>query len=204
MTYRGGVTTPSHALRLRHAKLSFPAVHLMVGVLSDLLCAQHGEPAHVPHIERCELVRHCRWVDEVVPEAPWRLDEVFIRARRIDYVAIDEGVSVNPAYEKERVRGYDTVKRLSKTRVELFGEFTLRLICDADRAILTKPTLGLVPSVPSAPATPNLRNSSRDILGGKGTIKGVSPLQEEIKPVAIVDPEANDNPFEEPLVNLFE
>ena len=105
-------------MRLRQAKLSFPTVHLMVGVLSDLLCIQHGEPAHLPHIERCELVRHCRWVDEVVPEAPWRLDEVFIRARRIDYVAIDEGASVNPAYEKERVRGYDTVKRLSKTRVD--------------------------------------------------------------------------------------
>lgn len=90
----------------------------MVGVLSDLLCVQHSEPTQLPHIERCELVRHCRWVDEVVPEAPWRLDEVFIRARRIDYVAIDEGASVNPAYEKERVRGYDTVKRLSKKQVK--------------------------------------------------------------------------------------
>ena len=52
--------------------------------------------------------------DEVVPEAPWRLDEVFLRARRIDYVAIDEGASVNPAFEKERVKGYDLVKSLSE------------------------------------------------------------------------------------------
>ena len=99
---------------MRQAKLSFPLVHLMVGVFSDAQCEKHGEPAQIPHIERCELVRHCRWVDEVVPEAPWRLDEVFLRARRIDYVAIDEGASINPAFEKERVKGYDLVKGLSE------------------------------------------------------------------------------------------
>ncbi len=27
---------------------------------------------------RCEAVRHCRWVDEVVPEAPWVIDGPFI------------------------------------------------------------------------------------------------------------------------------
>lgn len=86
----------------------------MIGVFSDSLCNQHGVETHIPHVERCELVRHCRWVDEVIPEAPWRLDEVFLRARRIDYVAIDEGASINPAYEKERIKGYDMVKSLSK------------------------------------------------------------------------------------------
>ena len=112
----------SCALRLRQAKLSFPVVHLMVGVFSDTLCERHGETVRTPHLERCELVRHCRWVDEVVPEAPWRLDEVFLRARRIDYVAIDEGASVNPTYGKERVKGYDVVKSLSGSIHPLFQE----------------------------------------------------------------------------------
>ncbi|KAH9948444.1 hypothetical protein B0H21DRAFT_733324 [Amylocystis lapponica] len=31
------------------------------------------------HAERCEAVRHCRWVDEVVPDAPWVIDESFIQ-----------------------------------------------------------------------------------------------------------------------------
>ena len=39
---------------------------------------------------RCEAVRHCRWVDEVVPDAPWILDERFMTKYNIDYVAHDE------------------------------------------------------------------------------------------------------------------
>lgn len=103
---------PSHALQLRQAKLSFPLVHLLVGVYSDPLCEQHNSPASVPQLERCELLRHCRWVDEVVPEAPWTIDEAFLRSRKIDYVAIDEGISIDPACDNERLKGYDLVKGL--------------------------------------------------------------------------------------------
>jgi choline-phosphate cytidylyltransferase len=35
-------------------------------------------------------VRHCKWVDEVVAEAPWVIDEAFIEKYKIDYVAHDE------------------------------------------------------------------------------------------------------------------
>lgn len=66
----------------------------------------------MPHIERCELLRHCRWVDEVVPDAPWTLDETFLRSRRIDYVAIDEGISIDPACDCDRLKGYDLVKSI--------------------------------------------------------------------------------------------
>ena len=86
-----------HALQLRQAKLAFPSVYLMVGVFSDDDCRQHGSPAIAPHVERCEVVRHCRWVDEVIGDAPWQLNDAFILGRRIDYVAIDEGTSVDPA-----------------------------------------------------------------------------------------------------------
>lgn len=105
----------AHALQLRQAKLSFPLVHLMVGVFGDSVCEHQESPAAIPHLERCELARHCRWVDEVVPEAPWRLDEGFLKARRVDYVAYDEGTSVDPAFNKERLKGYDLVKSLRMT-----------------------------------------------------------------------------------------
>lgn len=39
---------------------------------------------------RLEAVRHCRWVDQVVPEAPWILDQAFLDKYEIDYVAHDE------------------------------------------------------------------------------------------------------------------
>ncbi len=42
------------------------------------------------HAERCEAVRHCRWVDEVVPDAPWIIDPAFLEKYNIDYVAHDD------------------------------------------------------------------------------------------------------------------
>lgn len=93
-------------------------VHLMVGVYADNICEHHDSPVTTPHLERCELVRHCRWVDEVVPEAPWRLDETFLKVRRIDYVAYDEGTSVDPAFDNERLKGYDLVKRLRESFID--------------------------------------------------------------------------------------
>ncbi|KAG9045217.1 hypothetical protein FS837_006805 [Tulasnella sp. UAMH 9824] len=79
-----------HALQLRQAKLSFPSVYLMVGVCSDELCSEHKSRTVMNHAERCESVRHCRWVDEIVPDAPWVVDQAFLDKHRIDYVAHDD------------------------------------------------------------------------------------------------------------------
>lgn len=106
--------TVSHALHLRQAKLSFPKVHILVGVFSDQTIRQHGYNSSIPEEERYELVRHCRWVDEVVPEAPWKLSDNFLHQNRIDFVAIEEGASVSPAYDEIRIIGYDELKRLGK------------------------------------------------------------------------------------------
>lgn len=79
-----------HALQLRQAKQSFPSVYLLVGVNSDELVAENKGQSVMTHAERLEAVRHCRWVDEVVAEAPWILTEEFIKKYEIDYVAHDE------------------------------------------------------------------------------------------------------------------
>jgi choline-phosphate cytidylyltransferase len=34
--------------------------------------------------ERVESVRHCRWVDEVVPHAPWIVGQEFIDKHQVD------------------------------------------------------------------------------------------------------------------------
>ncbi|PCH43048.1 hypothetical protein WOLCODRAFT_73782, partial [Wolfiporia cocos MD-104 SS10] len=97
-----------HALQLRQAKLAFPAaapgVHLLVGVVSDEMCTAHKNMPVMSHAERCEAVRHCRWVDEVVPDAPWIVDEAFLQKHQIDYVAHDEDPYVSAGYDD--VYGY--------------------------------------------------------------------------------------------------
>lgn len=40
--------------------------------------------------ERYESLRHVKWVDEVVEDAPWTVDQEFIDKWEIDYVAHDE------------------------------------------------------------------------------------------------------------------
>ncbi|KAI0313268.1 hypothetical protein OF83DRAFT_1142216 [Amylostereum chailletii] len=79
-----------HALQLRQAKLAFPNVYLLVGVNSDELVKEHKFSCIMTHAERCEAARHCRWVDEVVSEAPWVIDAPFMQKYAIDYVAHDE------------------------------------------------------------------------------------------------------------------
>ncbi|KAK4254631.1 hypothetical protein QN277_009986 [Acacia crassicarpa] len=39
--------------------------------------------------ERYESLRHCRWVDEVIPDAPWIVTQEFLDKHQIDYVAHD-------------------------------------------------------------------------------------------------------------------
>ncbi|GAT29195.1 cholinephosphate cytidylyltransferase [Aspergillus luchuensis] len=45
---------------------------------------------HVGGAERAESIRHCRWVDEVIPNCPWIVTPEFIDDHQIDYVAHDD------------------------------------------------------------------------------------------------------------------
>jgi len=53
-----------HSLQLRQAKLFFPNVYLLVGVNCDEQVAKYKFKCIMGHAERCEAVRHCRWVDQ--------------------------------------------------------------------------------------------------------------------------------------------
>ena len=40
--------------------------------------------------ERYASVKHCKWVDEVIEDAPWSVDQAFLDLHQIDYVAHDD------------------------------------------------------------------------------------------------------------------
>jgi len=111
-------------------------------------------------VERIEFVRHCRWVNEVIKDAPWEVTLQFLKDRRINFVAIDEGTSVDPACDKARIKAYDELKKHGA--VLSFGICVLTVnMRIVDKIIKTRRTVGLSQRSrpvlsPSQRATPTL------------------------------------------------
>ncbi|XP_024985808.1 choline-phosphate cytidylyltransferase 1-like isoform X2 [Cynara cardunculus var. scolymus] len=78
-----------HARSLEQAKKSFSNTYLLVGCCNDEVTHRLKGKTVMTDQERYESLRHCKWVDEVIPDAPWVLSQEFIDKHRIDYVAHD-------------------------------------------------------------------------------------------------------------------
>jgi choline-phosphate cytidylyltransferase len=117
-----------HARLLEQAKNTFDDVYLIVGVNSDEDTIKHKGITVMTFEERCECVRHCKWVDEVIYDAPWVVTAEFIEKHGIDYVAHDgdpypvAGGEVDDIYAVPKAMG----KFLSTSRTD--GISTTELI----------------------------------------------------------------------------
>ncbi|XP_065574758.1 choline-phosphate cytidylyltransferase A-like [Artemia franciscana] len=81
---------PGHAKQLLQVKNAFPNAYLIVGICNDDLTHSKKGLTVMNEEERYEAVRHCRYVDEIVKDAPWVLDEEYLGKHKIDFVAHDE------------------------------------------------------------------------------------------------------------------
>ncbi|KAF3924249.1 hypothetical protein ABW21_db0204393 [Orbilia brochopaga] len=79
-----------HMRQLEQAKKAFPNTHLLVGIPNDIETHKRKGLTVLTDKERAETLRHCKWVDEVVEDAPWIVTPDFLEKHAIDYVAHDD------------------------------------------------------------------------------------------------------------------
>ncbi|XP_050433276.1 choline-phosphate cytidylyltransferase A-like isoform X2 [Adelges cooleyi] len=84
-----------HARQLLQAKTVFQNVYLIVGVCSDRVTNARKGKTVMNDEERYEALRHCRYVDEVLKDAPWEIEDQFLTDNKIDFVAHDDIPYIN-------------------------------------------------------------------------------------------------------------
>lgn len=79
-----------HMRQLEQAKKALPNTQLICGVPSDVETHKRKGLTVLSDYQRCETLKHCKWVDEVIPDAPWCVTPEFLEKHKIDYVAHDD------------------------------------------------------------------------------------------------------------------
>lgn len=79
-----------HMRQLEQAKKALPNSILIVGIPSDVETHKRKGLTVLSDYQRCETLKHCKWVDEVIPDSPWCVTPEFLTKHKIDYVAHDD------------------------------------------------------------------------------------------------------------------
>jgi len=78
-----------HAKALQQVKEAYPNVEMIAGCCNDEMTHRLKGRTVMVDTERYESLRHCKWVDEVLTDAPWVITDDFLEQNRIDFVCHD-------------------------------------------------------------------------------------------------------------------
>jgi len=136
-----------HAKSLQQAKKLFPNTYLIVGVCNDEITHKVKGKTIMNEKERAESVRHCRYVDEVIENAPWVVTQEFMDDYSIDYIAHGEDLSLDEngkdAYEFVKKQGkFKVIKRTDGIST---SDLITRIIRDHDEYVKRNLFRGMTP-----------------------------------------------------------
>lgn len=129
-----------HARSLEQAKKSFPNSYLLVGCCNDEITHQFKGKTVMNEEERYESLRHCKWVDEVIPDAPWVVTQEFLDKHDIDYVAhdslpyADASGAGNDVYEF--VKSVGRFKETKRTEGISTSDIIMRIVKDYNQYVI--------------------------------------------------------------------
>lgn len=116
IVYADGVFDLFHSGHLKHLKkiksLYSDSV-LVIGVVSDAVAKSYKRQPIINEEDRVKMVAACQYVDRVVPNCPFKLDEEFIKQHQIDMVV--HAFSDDADFEKQR-ECFEVPLRLNKFR----------------------------------------------------------------------------------------
>lgn len=78
-----------HVNFLMQVKHLFPKVELIVGINNDKITQKYKGQTVMNEIERLEGVKHCKYINDVVENAPWEPNKEFLKKYKIDFIAHD-------------------------------------------------------------------------------------------------------------------
>lgn len=129
-----------HARSLEQAKKSFPNTYLLVGCCNDEITHKYKGKTVMTEAERYESLRHCKWVDEVIPDAPWVMTQEFLDKHKIDYVAhdslpyADASGAGNDVYEF--VKSIGKFKETKRTDGISTSDIIMRIVKDYNQYVM--------------------------------------------------------------------
>jgi len=123
-----------HAKVLEQAKKLFKHVTLIVGVSPDHEVIEKKGKLVMSENERVDILRHCKWVDDIIFPCPWTLNIDFIRKHDIHYVAHDDipynSVGMGDIYYE--VKRLGMFRATQRTEGISTSDIILRIIKDYD------------------------------------------------------------------------
>ncbi|XP_030456046.1 choline-phosphate cytidylyltransferase 2 [Syzygium oleosum] len=129
-----------HARALEQAKKSFPNTYLLVGCCNDEITHKFKGKTVMTEEERYESLRHCKWVDEVIPDAPWVVTKEFLDKHNIDFVAhdalpyADTSGAGNDVYEF--VKAIGKFKETKRTEGISTSDIIMRIVKDYNQYVI--------------------------------------------------------------------